>query len=270
MTFYNKYAKLALFIFSVLLAWEWDAPHFLSTWLGVIFISLVGVAAITDFMTRLIANWVNLGAFIAVIAFDILALHNTHTTYAPLWGWATHALIGGWVGVSIIFGMRLLGGIIFKREAMGFGDILLARALGAALFVLPTGQKWTWLGFVLWIFASALFGIVLTLIFHRPNQNETLSENSNVTAPFTMNFAKELQDFCKALVLWDAIEEITWFYRTYILKQNTAYEEPEEGGFERWNLPFGPSLVLSFFLVAVFGSDILTWYMKFSTGPSIR
>lgn len=91
---------------------------------------------------------------LAVTAFGFIPFHDSYLS--PLYG----ALLGG----GCILFMGLIGQLIFKREAMGFGDVKLFAAIG-----LMCGAKGVLIILFMTIFMSAfIFGIgILTRIMKR-------------------------------------------------------------------------------------------------------
>jgi leader peptidase (prepilin peptidase)/N-methyltransferase len=64
-------------------------------------------------------------------------------------------LLGAALGIGVTYAVRVLGSVLFKREAMGLGDVKLMGFLGAFL-----GWKGVLLTFLLGCFAGALYGVV--------------------------------------------------------------------------------------------------------------
>jgi leader peptidase (prepilin peptidase)/N-methyltransferase len=51
------------------------------------------------------------------------------------WTWGMpSSLAGAWTGVAVLWGIAFLGRILFRKDAMGHGDIKLARGVGSVLF----------------------------------------------------------------------------------------------------------------------------------------
>jgi len=63
-------------------------------------------------------------------------------------------LIGWAVGGGLIWGVRIVGGLVFRREAMGFGDVTLMAMIGAYL---------GWRAVFLTLFLGAILGLVHAL-----------------------------------------------------------------------------------------------------------
>ncbi len=86
----------------------------------------------------------------------IVAEPNPHGIFVSLSG----AILGG----AIVWFVGILGRLIFRKEAMGFGDVKIAAAVGAHL-----GASWLMLPFFLFsVFIGAAMGILVALLQRRP------------------------------------------------------------------------------------------------------
>lgn len=51
------------------------------------------------------------------------------------WTWGIPSALAGWItGVAVIWGIALFGRVVFRKDAMGHGDIKMARGIGAIVF----------------------------------------------------------------------------------------------------------------------------------------
>ncbi|MBI3999958.1 MAG: prepilin peptidase [Candidatus Omnitrophica bacterium] len=91
--------------------------------------SLLLVATVVDLEHQIIPDEVSLGGFGAGILFSILipSLHG-ETIW---WRGLIHSALGALVGGGIIYATGVIGSFIFKKEAMGGGDVKLLAMLGA-------------------------------------------------------------------------------------------------------------------------------------------
>ncbi|TFG65988.1 MAG: prepilin peptidase [Gemmatimonadales bacterium] len=115
------------------------------TWhalLGAILLSLVFTIALVDSRHYLIPDPISLGGLAAVLAFSFLPGHPS-----PL-----VSLLGAAAGFGVLFGVGLLGEWIFKKPAMGGGDMKMMAMVGA--FLGPSGAMLT-------IFLGALVGTIV-------------------------------------------------------------------------------------------------------------
>lgn len=115
------------------------------TWhalLGAILLSLVFTIALIDSRHYLIPDPISLGGLAAGLAFSFLPGHPT-----PL-----VSILGAAAGFGVLYGVGVLGEWIFKKPAMGGGDIKMMAMVGA--FLGPSGAMLT-------IFLGALVGTIV-------------------------------------------------------------------------------------------------------------
>ena len=109
---------------------------------GAILLSLVLTIALIDSRHYLIPDPISLGGLAAGLAFSFLPGHPTVLT----------ALLGAVAGFSVLFGVGMLGEWVFKKPAMGGGDMKMMAMVGA--FLGPSGAMLT-------IFLGALVGTIV-------------------------------------------------------------------------------------------------------------
>jgi leader peptidase (prepilin peptidase)/N-methyltransferase len=84
-----------------------------------------------DFEHMIIPDRVSIGGMLAgpVLSFLVPALHGTVVRTEAL----VRSLIGLAVGFGVLWAVGVVGKLIFKKDAMGFGDVKLLGAIGAFL-----------------------------------------------------------------------------------------------------------------------------------------
>ncbi len=76
------------------------------------------------------------------------------------WYWGMPSALAGWlVGVGALWGIALFGRVLFGKDAMGHGDIKMARGIGAVLLPAAAG-----LSFLIAVALGAILGVAQVLI----------------------------------------------------------------------------------------------------------
>jgi leader peptidase (prepilin peptidase) / N-methyltransferase len=127
---------------------------------AVIFASLLIVATFTDLDEYIIPDEVNIagvvaGFLVATVAWLAPEHILTQGVVVKHPGWA---LAGAAVGAGVLYGIGLLGTLVFRKEAMGFGDVKLLGMMG--VFIGPANVVVT---LVLASFIGASVGIAQKL-----------------------------------------------------------------------------------------------------------
>ncbi len=153
--------------------WLWSTLPLPVAAAGMIFFSLLFMGALIDLDHMILPDastvW---GMLIGVLLSFIWPQMQIHHFLPTGWwledglqGWMS-SVIGVLVGTGVIFWMRELGELILKKEAMGYGDILLMGCIGAFC---------GWQGALFAIFGGAVFGCLVILpwmlfawIFNKP------------------------------------------------------------------------------------------------------
>lgn len=90
--------------------------------------------------------------------------------------WGIPSALAGWlVGVGVLWGIAFLGRIAFKKNAMGDGDIKLARGIGTILFPVLAGIS---IGIA--VFLGAIIGLIQAVISAK-NRNRVIEEGTPVS-----------------------------------------------------------------------------------------
>ena len=95
------------------------------------------------------------------------------------WTWGIPSSLAGWVtGVGVLWGIALLGRLMFRKNAMGHGDIKMARGIGAVLF--PATAL---MSFALAVFMGAIIGGVFVLYRARKGTLSSSDEEVELVVP---------------------------------------------------------------------------------------
>lgn len=253
-----------LLFVGIMLRFQNDPPTAVAMML---FAALLVPIYFIDLATFTIPDSLNLLAFVVAVGRDIVGLVRHEAGYELLYGWLPRSLAGALVGMLIFGAIRVVGWIWKRQEAMGLGDVLLARAMGAMLaLIVPIGASMLRL-FPMWILMSCLSGLVVgpALIFFRTRgQKEPIPEGIDAGNPEGASeeiesdgssLLGELKAVGYCLILGDA-----WELLADMRHRKTAPAPVVEE--DDWQpapsaIPFGPFLVIGF-LATVFVGEWLT------------
>ncbi len=175
------------------------------------------------------------------------------------WSWAywgevnlKNALVGAEVGAGILCLIAILGRVVFRRDAMGHGDIKLVRAMGA---LLPLPALLT--AFALAVAGGAIIGGLWVLWQSRRQPSEAAGKAEGESLP--PEPIPSLLLMCLIYLLWlDVLLMLLparWQQRLYTALGQPA-EEEEELSTMPGMLPFGPFLAVGAQLTLLFGAPL--------------
>lgn len=184
---------------------------------------------------------------------------------APGWfelgGLRMPAALAGWIVGTLVMWVIAFGGRVFLgRDAMGHGDIKLARGMGAVLF--PVAAL---ISFGLSIVIGLAFGIISIVAARRSDRSEKSDEPdaSDEEPELIGSLAKAGLGYLLLVdvfaLFWPKLEE-KWF--------GPAYSAEQVEGEDDWvpgptHIPFGPALGVAAILVALFESTFRGWFQAY-------
>ena len=232
------------------------------------------------------------------LARDGWGMMHHQAGFELLGGWLPRSILGGIIG-ALIFGLVRIAGWLYKGiEAMGLGDVYLARGMGAMfMVVMPVGLGY-W-PFPLWVILSCVSGIVVYPVFvavrrassknllenSSTNSNEKRDRYGNLPAGVETSliapneefaregtFGEQLRDVAQVLIGYDAYEWTRYtFDRKYRhgIEAEAARFEAEHPEALEWTpaptaIPFGPFLVVGFLLTIFCGEAMILWYLDYA------
>ncbi len=173
------------------------------------------------------------------------------------------AIAGALVGTLALWGITFLGRLIFQKDAMGHGDIKLARGIGACLF--PFGALTS---FALAIVLGAVLGIVQVLVMRRQDTGEE-EEGREEYAPESI--ASILKCGVGYFLAFDVIGLfVPKFYKSWFGEDPYSTEDIEDDWKPSFTtIPFGPYLAVGAIVAATANGPIqmaVNAYMRYLTG----
>ncbi|MDR3690293.1 MAG: prepilin peptidase [Fimbriimonas sp.] len=167
------------------------------------------------------------------------------------------ALTGGLLGWGLLWGIALLGRLLFGKDAMGHGDIKMMRGVGALLG--PTLLGANMIIAVVTGLIVGIAGIVYTLIAAKRHPvSETAGDDGKAEEPYQPETIGSLFVHGAWYLFCLDIPAI-WFPKMYSWIGETASEENIEE--DDWKpslttIPFGPYLAIGAIVCMLFGSPI--------------
>jgi leader peptidase (prepilin peptidase) / N-methyltransferase len=190
---------VALLVVDVVLGqrtWAGEIPLWLFTrgFYHMLLVALLVAGSFIDFDLTIIPDQITVTGMILAIALGAWFPwirpdpSSAATAWAGLWVGITGLLVGG----GLTWFVRLFGSLVFRREAMGFGDVTLMAMIGAFL---------GWQAAVLTFFLAPFFGIAHALWKLTKYVGKRLSGGQLSTADREIPFGPYLSMAAVALVL---------------------------------------------------------------------
>jgi leader peptidase (prepilin peptidase)/N-methyltransferase len=258
---------------ALFLQFQNDVPTAVSL---LLFAALLVPIYFIDLATFTIPDSLNLLAFVVAVGRDLVGILRHETGYGLLWGWLPRSIAGAVIGVLIFGAIRLAGWLWRRQEAMGLGDVLLARGMGAMLALLvPAGSSVLRL-FPIWILLACLSGLIVgpALIFLRrrtqieADSGETDRGNTGTTGEEIesdeSSLGRELKDIGYCLLLGDAWELLRGLLRREQASAVAAAEPEDDWQPAPSAIPFGPFLVIGFLATVFIGEWVTLHYLAFA------
>ncbi len=219
------------------------------------------VAAIfTDLQFLIIPDQVNAFMLVLGLAYNVV-LFVQGRPEAWTWGMPS-AVAGALVGWGVLWAIALFGRLLFRKDAMGHGDIKMARGIGAVLF--PVSAL---IGFGLAVVLGAVFGIVQVIARHASRADETEQEEEPETPTGPESIGSLLKCGLGYLLCLDVIGlYIVPLYESWFGENPRSTEEVEEEPVvELTMIPFGPYLAAGALAAMLFAkplNDAIDAYMR--------
>lgn len=206
-----------------------------------------------------------INAFLAIVGIAYNAyLYIAGRPEATTWGMPS-ALAGWIVGVGVLWGIAFLGRVVFRKDAMGHGDIKMARGIGAVLFPAVAVMS-----FGLAVVLGAVLGIAQILLRRAPVAEEAAEEDEEYVPESIGSLLKSGFGY---MLGFDIIGLcLPKFYESWFGESPTIdFEELESWEADRTMIPFGPYLALGAIIAAVYAGPLLNGvnaYIEWATGGS--
>src|ERR1044072_8637481 len=128
--------------------------------------SALVVAIFVDLELFLIPDQVNAFMLFVGLGYN-LWLYSQNSPAATTWG-IPSSVAGALLGVGVLWGIGLFGRLLFQKDAMGHGDIKMARGTGAVLFPAVAG-----ISFGLAVILGAVLGVGQVIARNQKTKRES-------------------------------------------------------------------------------------------------
>ncbi|MEJ5250414.1 MAG: prepilin peptidase [Chthonomonadetes bacterium] len=242
--------------------WSWDTVFY------VLFTAALIAAFFIDLEHFLIPDGLNVFMLVLGVARNIVLIEEGNPqAWVRVAGWnLPYALVGAVACTAIFATIALMGRVMFRKDAMGFGDVKLARAIGA---MMPL--KLALLAFAGSVALGAIVGgllVAFTLKKQSPAET-TPADTTPTTPPEPIG-----QMLLYSLALLVALDVLVFFYdgvrSLFSSRKASATSEAEEEFVPGLTtIPFGPYIVAAT-LIALIGKPyvLALWdaYWRWATG----
>ncbi len=207
-----------------------------------------------DLETFTIPISLTLLATVIPLALDVWQIAHHRPGFEPMMGWLPRS-IAGWIVGTLIFGFVRVAGWLYLHavrgvdaEAMGLGDVFLARGMGA-MFLVTMPVELSYWPFPLWVILSCVGGILVYPVFmlvqkqneKKPQKNLDRYGNApafvETTGGITDNVAEEptgsvleqLRDVAFVMFAYDAYEWTRYTFSGNYQKANRSQRSGRSG-----------------------------------------
>lgn len=225
-------------------------PVFVIKAVGYMLFAAALVAAIfTDLAHYIIPDQIN-----AFMLFTGLGMNAAYVAVGAKEAWIAgmpSSIAGALTGVGVLWGIAFLGRVLFRKDAMGHGDIKMARGIGAVLLPLGAGMS-----FAMAVALGAVIGAIQIAMFRNKPVPDNESADEPVPEPEPIGSLLKCglgYVLCMDVfgLVWPKIYE--WWFGENPYSIEEFEEEPEV---EHTMIPFGPYLAAGALAVVLFGPQL--------------
>ncbi len=224
------------------------------------FASILIAASFIDLRWYIIPESLNAALLVLGLGYNVyLISQNSPMAWFEFAGFNLPSSVAGAIlGVAVYWFIAFFGLALFKKDALGHGDILLARGIGAVLFPVAAG-----ISFGLSVVVGAVFGILQIAIRPKNQPEEDLGAEDEDYEPESIGGLAKCglgYLFCFDIIsLFSPKFDKAWFG-----EEPQTSEEPEE----EWvpgqtQIPFGPYLALGALLSAIFQPQLVGLFEQY-------
>jgi len=231
-----------------------------------LFAATLVAAFFIDLEHFIIPDELNVFAWAVGVALDLWLAHSGDPAHRMIWGWLPRSIASGAICAALFVVIQLFGQALFHKDAMGDGDVKLARAIGA---MLPLPQALV--SFFLAVAAGALIGGALILYNSRRQQQDAAAGDeeehgaraASASAILTYGI---MYVTCLDVVLYCAAAmripaALRWVRSIFGAEDEEADEEFVAGP---THIPFGPYMVVGALAAVFVAEPLIRWYLHWA------
>lgn len=226
-----------------------------------------------DLEHYIIPDGVNTLALVVGIGRDAWGVVAGEPAHRLLWGWLPRSVAGAVICAGLFVAIQALGLALFRKDAMGDGDVKLARAIGAML-PLPLAL----VSFLFAVGAGAVIGGAACVVRGRksgaaPVREAGSDQEEQPGAPQPTPWRLLIVGGALYVTFGDLVIEaanalgMRWarrFVQWWDSQAPDDGEEPEDFVPMPTQVPFGPFMVIGAFLALVAGRPAIDWYLTWA------
>lgn len=257
-SFHYPLLELLMGGFGMALAWRLWAQEtsLLRFFLSLLFITFLVAIFVIDLEWFVIPDSLNAALFLNGIALSFLSSKGVF-----------ESLLGAWTGLGVLWVVALLGRLVFRKDAMGHGDMKMSRGIGA---VFLTGG--VLLSLILAIFIGATVGLFLIM---RTRQSGNVQVDSPGDVQEKLLEPESISSLIRSgigyasgidlLAFLFPKVEVWWFGPIEEMDPSQVAKPTLAPG----ALPFGPSIAASAMIVLFFEQEILLALNAYFAGTGL-
>jgi leader peptidase (prepilin peptidase) / N-methyltransferase len=213
-----------------------------------LFAAALVAAIFTDLAHYIIPDQINAFMFLVGVAMNVaFAVYGLEEAW--LWG-IPSSIAGALVGIGALWGIAFLGRVMFGKDAMGHGDIKMARGIGAVLLPLGAG-----LSFGMAVALGAVIGVIQVMVYRKKPappevDDEAPYEPESISSLLKCGLGYVL---CMDIVGLIQPKVYEWWFGENPYSMEEFEEEPEV---EHTMIPFGPYLAAGALAVMLFAPQL--------------
>jgi leader peptidase (prepilin peptidase)/N-methyltransferase len=234
-----------------------------------LFFAALLAALFIDLEHFIIPDELNTFALVVGIGRDLWGVVQHDPAHALLWGWLPRSILGAMICAGVFVFIQILGFALFRKEAMGDGDVKLARAIGA---MLPLSLALV--SFLLAIAVGAVIGGAMVGLAAMQSRGEPQPGVVEEEVPGEEGQPISLGEIALRGICYIGFVDLVIGLAATLripaaVKMMTPLAEEsvsEEDDFEPGptHIPFGPYMVVGAFLSVFVGGGLIRWYIAWT------